>query len=100
MSLAIALYVLAAHDPPQDHVMSTTSDARIRKLDRRTNGRNRRGALLSQTDRLFIAPEHDRSGDWLELEVEASDAFKSLGPSGCVCGPRVGSAGSRSAVAA
>jgi hypothetical protein len=79
MSLAIALYVLAAHDPPQDHVMSTTSDARIRKLDRRTNGWNRRDALLSQTDRLFIALEHDRSGDWLELELEASDAFEALG---------------------
>jgi hypothetical protein len=79
MSLAIALYVLAAHDPPEDHVMSTTSEARIRKLDRRTNGWNRRDALLSQTDRLFIALEHDRSGDWLELELEASDAFRALG---------------------
>jgi hypothetical protein len=33
----------------------------------------------SQTGRLFIALEHDRSGDWLELEVEAGDAFKALG---------------------
>jgi hypothetical protein len=59
--------------------MTTTSETRIRELDRRVNdGIDVTLFWNPQTDRLFINLEDHRSGGSLELEVEASEALEAF----------------------
>ena len=59
--------------------MSTTSETRIRELDRRMNdGIEVTLFWDSQTDRLFVALEDHRSAGSLELDVSASEALEAF----------------------
>lgn len=56
--------------------MCTTTDIEIQELDSRTND-GIHVALLwnSQTDRVSVAVEDERSGESFELEVDSADAL-------------------------
>lgn len=56
--------------------MSTTSEAEVRELDRRTNdGIDVRLLWHSRNNRVSVAVRDGRSGESFELEVDSSDAL-------------------------
>jgi hypothetical protein len=59
--------------------MFTTTGTAVRELDRRINGGfDVRLLWNSQTNRVFVAVEHQRHGDTLEFEVRAADALEAF----------------------
>ena len=56
--------------------MSTTPEAEVRELDRRTNdGIDVRLLWNSHTNRVSVAVKDDRSGESFELEIDSVDAL-------------------------
>jgi hypothetical protein len=59
--------------------MRTTPEIEVRELDRRA-GDGIHVALLwnSQTNRVWVTVEDDRTGEWFELEVDSADALSAF----------------------
>jgi hypothetical protein len=66
----------AMNTTTEEEAMCTTAELAVRELNRRTNDGINVGLLWSpQTNRVSVAVEDARAGEYFELEVDAADAL-------------------------
>jgi hypothetical protein len=66
----------AMNTTTEEEAMCTTAELAVRELDRRTNdGIDVRLLWSPQTNRVSVAVEDGRAGEYFELEVDAADAL-------------------------
>ena len=59
--------------------MYTTTETAVRELDRRVNdGFDVRLLWDSETDRVFVAIEDERYGEWITMDVDPADALEAF----------------------